>query len=159
MVKLFSHSSGGQSFGCPQNAGAAGTIYDKSLETLKVSNGNFTTHTETPLLGFSVTKLWSNVLVESNAKVLVPLLWSRVQVWILWLTTNITFMTYLLINILYAFAQLILRLCCTVYFFSKKTYCTCITTLISRFSWSAFSQYCIYTALISNCFCKSMFPI
>lgn len=71
---------GGQSFGCPQNAGAAGTIYDKSLETLKVSNGNFTTHTETPLLGFSVTKLWSNVLVESNAKVLVPLLWSRVQV-------------------------------------------------------------------------------
>ncbi|XP_051212962.1 uncharacterized protein [Lolium perenne] len=71
---------GGQSFGCPENAGAAGTIYDTSLETLKVSNGNFTTHTETPLLGFSVTKLWSNVLVESNAKVLVPLLWSRVQV-------------------------------------------------------------------------------
>ncbi|EMS64535.1 hypothetical protein TRIUR3_03653 [Triticum urartu] len=27
----------GQSFGCPQNAGAAGTIYDKSLETLKVT--------------------------------------------------------------------------------------------------------------------------
>ncbi|CAM0908386.1 unnamed protein product [Alopecurus aequalis] len=71
---------GGQSFGCPENAGAAGTIYDKSLETLKVSNGNLTTNTETPLLGFSVTKLWSNVLVESNAKVLVPLLWSRVQV-------------------------------------------------------------------------------
>jgi hypothetical protein len=76
----FSYPSGGQSFGCPENAGAAGTIYDTSLETLKVSNGNFTTHTETPLLGFSVTKLWSNVLVESNAKVLVPLLWSRVQV-------------------------------------------------------------------------------
>jgi hypothetical protein len=79
-MAIFSYPSGGQSFGCPQNAGAAGTIYDKSLETLKVSNGNFTTHTETPLLGFSVTKLWSNVLVESNAKVLVPLLWSRVQV-------------------------------------------------------------------------------
>ncbi|XP_037475233.1 uncharacterized protein LOC119352753 [Triticum dicoccoides] len=77
-LEIIAH--GGQSFGCPQNAGAAGTIYDKSLETLKVSNGNFTTHTETPLLGFSVTKLWSNVLVESNAKVLVPLLWSRVQV-------------------------------------------------------------------------------
>ncbi|XP_062225242.1 uncharacterized protein LOC133923944 isoform X3 [Phragmites australis] len=71
---------GGQSFGCAQNAGAAGTIYDRSLRTLKVSNGNFTTHTETPLLGFPMTRLWSNVLVESNAKVLVPLLWSRVQV-------------------------------------------------------------------------------
>ncbi|KAG8044075.1 hypothetical protein GUJ93_ZPchr0453g6567 [Zizania palustris] len=71
---------GGQSFGCPQNAGAAGTIYESSLQTLKVSNGNYTTHTETPLLGFPVTRLWSNVLVECNAKVLVPLLWSRVQV-------------------------------------------------------------------------------
>ncbi|KAL6653051.1 hypothetical protein ACP70R_011976 [Stipagrostis hirtigluma subsp. patula] len=71
---------GGQSFGCAQNAGAAGTLYDSSLQTLKVSNGNFTTHTETPLLGFPMTRLWSNVLVESNAKVLVPLLWSRVQV-------------------------------------------------------------------------------
>ncbi|TVU07382.1 hypothetical protein EJB05_47435, partial [Eragrostis curvula] len=49
-------------------------------QTLKISNGNFTTHTETPLLGFPMTRLWSNVLVESNAKVLVPLLWSRVQV-------------------------------------------------------------------------------
>uniref|UniRef100_A0A0D9W2D7 DUF8003 domain-containing protein n=1 Tax=Leersia perrieri TaxID=77586 RepID=A0A0D9W2D7_9ORYZ len=71
---------GGQSFGCPQNAGAAGTIYESSLQTLKVSNGNYTTHTETPLLGFPMTRLWSNVLVECNAKVLVPLLWSRVQV-------------------------------------------------------------------------------
>lgn len=71
---------GGQSFGCAQNAGAAGTIYDSSLQTLKVSNGNFTTRTETPLLGFPMTRLWSNVLVERYAKVLVPLLWSRVQV-------------------------------------------------------------------------------
>ncbi|KAL6839711.1 hypothetical protein ACP4OV_030399 [Aristida adscensionis] len=71
---------GGQSFGCAQNAGAAGTLYDSSLQTLKVSNGNFTTRTETPLLGFPTSRLWSNVLVESNAKVLVPLLWSRVQV-------------------------------------------------------------------------------
>ncbi|CAN6227202.1 unnamed protein product [Urochloa humidicola] len=71
---------GGESFGCAQNAGAAGTIYDSSLQTLKVSNGNFTTHTETPLLGFPVSRLWSNVLVECNARVLVPLLWSRVQV-------------------------------------------------------------------------------
>ena len=76
----FWNTSGGQSFGCAQNAGAAGTIYDSSLQTLKVSNGNFTTHTETPLLGFPMTRLWSNVLVECNARVLVPLLWSRVQV-------------------------------------------------------------------------------
>ncbi|XBI97770.1 hypothetical protein VPH35_018089 [Triticum aestivum] len=45
MIKAFklygngtiSAGGGGQSFGCPQNAGAAGTIYDKSLETLKVT--------------------------------------------------------------------------------------------------------------------------
>lgn len=71
---------GGQSFGCPQNAGAAGTIFECSLHSLKVSNGNFSTNTETPILGFSTKRLWSNVLVECNAKVLVPLLWSRVQV-------------------------------------------------------------------------------
>uniref|UniRef100_M8BGT4 DUF8003 domain-containing protein n=1 Tax=Aegilops tauschii TaxID=37682 RepID=M8BGT4_AEGTA len=34
-LEIIAH--GGQSFGCPQNAGAAGTIYDKSLETLKVT--------------------------------------------------------------------------------------------------------------------------
>lgn len=71
---------GGRSHGCPENAGGAGTIYDKSLQTLKVSNGNFTTRTETPLLGFPVSILWSNVLVEGAAQVLVPLLWTRVQV-------------------------------------------------------------------------------
>ncbi|KAJ4759142.1 ephrin type-B receptor [Rhynchospora pubera] len=71
---------GGRSHGCPQNAGGAGTIYDKSLQTLKVSNENFTTRTETPLLGFPVSILWSNVLVEGAAQVLVPLLWTRVQV-------------------------------------------------------------------------------
>ncbi|OAY65947.1 hypothetical protein ACMD2_10227 [Ananas comosus] len=71
---------GGESFGCPDNGGAAGTVYDRSLQTLKVSNNNFTTRTETPLLDFPVTILWSNVYVESNARALVPLLWSRVQV-------------------------------------------------------------------------------
>lgn len=71
---------GGRSHGCPENAGGAGTLYDKSLQTLKVSNDNFTTHTETPLLGFAVSVVWSNVLVEGAAQVLVPLLWTRVQV-------------------------------------------------------------------------------
>ncbi|XP_020083970.1 uncharacterized protein LOC109707240 isoform X3 [Ananas comosus] len=71
---------GGESFGCPDNGGAAGTVYDRSLQTLKVSNNNFTTRTDTPLLDFPVTILWSNVYVESNARALVPLLWSRVQV-------------------------------------------------------------------------------
>ncbi|KAJ0970737.1 hypothetical protein J5N97_018696 [Dioscorea zingiberensis] len=77
-VKITVH--GGQSFGCPENAGAAGTAYDKLLSSLKVSNDYFTTHTETPLLDFPTTILWSNVYVECNAKALVPLLWSRVQV-------------------------------------------------------------------------------
>ncbi|KAF3340460.1 hypothetical protein FCM35_KLT16231 [Carex littledalei] len=71
---------GGRSHGCPENSGGAGTSYDKSLQTLKVSNDNFTTHTETPLLGFAVSVVWSNVLVEGAAQVLIPLLWTRVQV-------------------------------------------------------------------------------
>uniref|UniRef100_A0A1D1Z6L0 DUF8003 domain-containing protein n=1 Tax=Anthurium amnicola TaxID=1678845 RepID=A0A1D1Z6L0_9ARAE len=71
---------GGQSIGCPENAGAAGTVFDKKLQSLKVSNDNFTTRTETPLLDFTTSSLWSNVFVENNAKVLVPLRWTRVQV-------------------------------------------------------------------------------
>lgn len=71
---------GGQSLGCPGNAGAAGTVFDATLLSLRVSNDNLTTRTETPLLDFSTSPLWSNVFVENNAKALVPLLWSRVQV-------------------------------------------------------------------------------
>ncbi|XP_042406651.1 uncharacterized protein LOC121996676 [Zingiber officinale] len=77
-VKITAH--GGFSNGCPENAGAAGTVFDKALESLRVSNDNFTTKTETPLLDFPVSTLWSNVFVESKAKALVPLLWTRVQV-------------------------------------------------------------------------------
>ncbi|CAL9044534.1 unnamed protein product [Musa banksii] len=77
-VKITAH--GGWSIGCPENAGAAGTIYDNTLQSLRVSNDNFTTRTETPLLDFPMTILWSNVFVECNAKALVPLLWTRVQV-------------------------------------------------------------------------------
>ncbi|KAK1324864.1 hypothetical protein QJS10_CPA01g02858 [Acorus calamus] len=77
-VKIVVH--GGESIGCPGNSGAAGTAYDKALLSLRVSNENITTLTETPLLDFPTRPLWSNVYVENNAKALVPLLWTRVQV-------------------------------------------------------------------------------
>lgn len=72
--------SGGVSIGCPCNAGAAGTYFNADLLSLRVGNDNITTETETPLLDFSTSPLWSNVFVENNAKALVPLLWTRVQV-------------------------------------------------------------------------------
>lgn len=68
------------SLGCPSNSGAAGTLYDTSILVLRVGNDNITTETETPLLGFSTSPLWLNVIVENNAKAIVPLLWTRVQV-------------------------------------------------------------------------------
>lgn len=72
--------AGGSSIGCPQNAGAAGTFFNANLRSLRVGNDYISTATETPLLDFPTSKLWSNVIVENNAKVLVPLLWTRVQV-------------------------------------------------------------------------------
>lgn len=72
--------AGGLSIGCSWNCGAAGTYFDASVLSLRVGNDNFTTETETPLLLFSTSPLWTNVYVENNAKVLVPLLWTRVQV-------------------------------------------------------------------------------
>ncbi|KAL0324708.1 UNVERIFIED_CONTAM: hypothetical protein Scaly_2437900, partial [Sesamum calycinum] len=77
-VKVTVH--GGLSIGCSWNAGAAGTYFDASVLSLRVGNDNVTTETETPLLDFSTSPLWTNVYVENNAKVLVPLLWTRVQV-------------------------------------------------------------------------------
>ncbi|KAJ8632040.1 hypothetical protein MRB53_025376 [Persea americana] len=77
-IKVFVH--GGESIGCPGNAGAAGTSFDATLLSLRVSNNNVTTRTETPLLVFPTGPIWSNIFVENNAKVLVPLLWTRVQV-------------------------------------------------------------------------------
>ncbi|CAI8589076.1 unnamed protein product [Vicia faba] len=71
---------GGSSIGCTGNSGAAGTYFNANLLSLRVSNDNVSTETETPLLDFSTSPLWSNVYVENNAKVLVPLVWSRVQV-------------------------------------------------------------------------------
>nr|XP_023923290.1 uncharacterized protein LOC112034708 isoform X2 [Quercus suber] len=70
----------GWSMGCPRNAGAAGTYFNAVLLSLRVGNDNVTTETETPLLDFPTTIIWSHVFVENNAKVLVPLLWTRVQV-------------------------------------------------------------------------------
>lgn len=73
--------AGGYSIGCSWNSGAAGTYFDASVLSLRVGNDNLTTETETPLLDFSTSPLWTNVYVENNAKVLVPLLWTRVQVY------------------------------------------------------------------------------
>lgn len=76
-VKVTVH--GGLSIGCPENAGAAGTYFDAILLSLRVSNDNISTETETPLLDFSTSPLWSKVFIENKAKALVPLLWTRVQ--------------------------------------------------------------------------------
>ncbi|CAA0825430.1 Unknown protein [Striga hermonthica] len=77
-VEVTAH--GGWSNGCSWNAGAAGTYFDAYVLSLRVDNNNITTETETPLLDFSTSPLWTNVYVENNAKVLVPLYWTRVQV-------------------------------------------------------------------------------
>lgn len=77
-IKITVH--GGLSIGCPWNAGAAGTYFDASLRSLRVGNDDLSTETETPLLDFPTSTLWYNVYVENRAKVLVPLLWTRVQV-------------------------------------------------------------------------------
>jgi hypothetical protein len=72
--------AGGNSLGCPKNAGAAGTRFDVFSQSLYVSNSNKTTGTDTLLLEFPNHPLWTAVIVEKSASVLVPLLWSRVQV-------------------------------------------------------------------------------
>ncbi|KAJ3694104.1 hypothetical protein LUZ60_009584 [Juncus effusus] len=71
---------GGQSSGCPENAGAAGTLYDAVLKSLIVNNNNYTTQTDTLLMEFPYQPLWTNVFVKNCAKAAVPLRWSRVQV-------------------------------------------------------------------------------
>jgi hypothetical protein len=72
--------SGGSSLACPENAGAAGTLYDAVPRSLIVDNFNMTTDTETLLLDFPYQPLWTNVYVRNKARATVPLLWSRVQV-------------------------------------------------------------------------------
>ncbi|KAE8678713.1 putative Glutamyl-tRNA(Gln) amidotransferase subunit C [Hibiscus syriacus] len=76
--KIYVH--GGISHGCPENAGAAGTLYDDVPRSLIVNNFNMSTDTETLLPEFPYLPLWTNVYIKKCARVSVPLLWSRVQV-------------------------------------------------------------------------------
>ncbi|KAL8489690.1 hypothetical protein ACS0TY_025547 [Phlomoides rotata] len=71
---------GGRSFGCPMNAGAAGTFYDAVPRRLIINNHNMSTDTATLLLQFPNQPLWTNVYVQDRAQASVPLSWSRVQV-------------------------------------------------------------------------------
>ncbi|KAA0043191.1 gag-pol polyprotein [Cucumis melo var. makuwa] len=71
--------SGGKSYGCSENAGAAGTYYDAVPRSLIVSNDNLSTQTDTLLLTFPKQPLWTNVYIQNHAKAFVPLFWSRVQ--------------------------------------------------------------------------------
>ncbi|XP_070030537.1 uncharacterized protein LOC107788264 isoform X2 [Nicotiana tabacum] len=71
---------GGRSFGCPTNAGAAGTFYDAVPRRLVVNNHNLSTDTDTLLFEFPNHPLWTNVYIQDHARATVPLLWSRLQV-------------------------------------------------------------------------------
>ncbi|XP_078432105.1 uncharacterized protein LOC144703731 isoform X2 [Wolffia australiana] len=71
---------GGESLGCEDNNGAAGTFYDAVSRSLIVDNCNSSTQTDTLLLEFPFQPLWTNIIIRNSAKVVVPLLWSRVQV-------------------------------------------------------------------------------
>lgn len=72
--------AGGVSHGCPENSGAAGTLYDVVPRSLIVCNNNLSTQTDTLFLLFPNQPLWTNVFVKNRAKVDVPFLWTRVQV-------------------------------------------------------------------------------
>ncbi|CAA0814301.1 Unknown protein [Striga hermonthica] len=71
---------GGRSFGCPMNAGAAGTFFDSVPRRLIIDNNNLSTDTATLLLQFPNQPLWTNIYIQNCAQAAVPLLWSRVQV-------------------------------------------------------------------------------
>ncbi|XP_051132101.1 uncharacterized protein LOC127252110 [Andrographis paniculata] len=71
---------GGRSFGCPMNAGAAGTFFDAVPRRLIIDNQNMSTDTHTILFQFPNQPLWTNVYIQNYARATVPLLWSRVQV-------------------------------------------------------------------------------
>ncbi|KAJ8774786.1 hypothetical protein K2173_017232 [Erythroxylum novogranatense] len=76
--EIFVH--GGSSRGCPENAGAAGTLYDAVPRSLTVDNYNMSSETDTLLLDFPNQPLWTNIYIQNHARAAVPLLWSRVQV-------------------------------------------------------------------------------
>ncbi|XP_060213917.1 uncharacterized protein LOC132641059 isoform X2 [Lycium barbarum] len=71
---------GGRSFGCPTNAGGAGTFYDAVPRRLIVNNHNLSTDTDTLLFEFPNHPLWTNIHIQDHARATVPLLWSRIQV-------------------------------------------------------------------------------
>ncbi|KAG8376085.1 hypothetical protein BUALT_Bualt09G0026800 [Buddleja alternifolia] len=71
---------GGKSFGCPENAGAAGTFFDAVPQRLVINNHNMSTTTDTLLLNFPNQPHWTNVDIQNCARAAVPLFWSRVQV-------------------------------------------------------------------------------
>lgn len=77
-VDIFYH--GGDSLGCTQNSGAAGTWFDVTTQTLTISNNNKDSQTDTVLLTFPVRPLWGGVLVKESARVGLPMQWSRMQV-------------------------------------------------------------------------------
>ncbi|KAG0610062.1 hypothetical protein M758_7G036100 [Ceratodon purpureus] len=77
-VAVFNH--GGDSLGCPLNAGAAGTRFDVTSQSLIVSNKMKQSRTDTVLLAFPVRPLWGSMVVEESARIGVPLHWSTIRV-------------------------------------------------------------------------------
>ena len=71
---------GGDSLGCLQNAGAAGTLFDVTKQSLMISNNKKQSKTDTVLLDFPVRPLWGSVLVQESARIGVPLHWSTIRV-------------------------------------------------------------------------------
>ena len=71
---------GGDSLGCPLNAGAAGTRFDVTSQSLIVSNKMKQSRTDTVLLAFPVRPLWGSMVVEESARIGVPLHWSTIRV-------------------------------------------------------------------------------
>lgn len=72
--------AGGDSIGCPQNAGAAGTLFDVMFQSLIVSNNNKKSKTDTVLLAFTVPPLWGSVVIKESARIGIPLQWSTIRV-------------------------------------------------------------------------------
>uniref|UniRef100_A0A803N494 DUF8003 domain-containing protein n=1 Tax=Chenopodium quinoa TaxID=63459 RepID=A0A803N494_CHEQI len=62
------YTHGGISYGCSDNAGAAGTLYDAVPRSLIISNHNRSTDTNTLLMDFPNQPLWTNVYVQGQIK-------------------------------------------------------------------------------------------
>ena len=72
--------AGGDSLGCRQNAGAAGTRFDVKFQSLIVSNNNKESKTDTVLLDFHVPPIWGSVVIKESARIGIPLQWSTIRV-------------------------------------------------------------------------------